>query len=242
MTVMFVVATARKDNSVVDVAWGPGFLLCALVAGFAGPGWQTAKVIVTAAVAVWALRLGLRIWRRNRGKPEDFRYAQWRKDWGRWFVLRSIFQVFALQGVLMLVVVSPVIMLNSLERAELSAAVVAGLAVWAVGFYFEAVGDAQLDRFIADKGRTKKVMDEGLWRYTRHPNYFGEATMWWGLGLAAFASGVGAWAFVGPAVITYLLLFVSGVPLLEKKMMEQPEFREYAERTSVFFPWFPKKR
>jgi len=240
-TMLFIIAQVRKDNSIADIAWGPGHLIAAFVAGLVGPGWSAMKIVVTLLVAVWAIRLGVRIGRRNHGKPEDFRYAQWRKDWGKWFVVRSILQIFFLQGFLMLVVVSPVIMLNGLDGITFSMLAAIGIVIWIVGFYFEAVGDAQLDRFIADKNRTKKVMDEGLWRYTRHPNYFGEATMWWGIGLAAFASGVGSWAFIGPAVITYLLLFVSGVPMLEKKMMEQPEFRDYAKKTSVFFPWFPKK-
>ena len=239
MTTLFLVALARRDNSIVDIAWGPGFLLCALAAGLTGPGWSVASAVVTALVAVWSVRLGLRIWRRNRGKGEDFRYAKWRKEWGKWVVPRSFLQVFVLQGLLMLTVAAPVIILNGSAGVAFGPLAAVGLAAWAVGFYFEAVGDWQLDRFIADKNHTKQVLDEGLWRYTRHPNYFGEATLWWGIGLMAFGAGGGWPVFVGPVVITFLLLFVSGVPLLEKKMMESPEFREYAGRTSVFFPWFP---
>ncbi len=237
MTGAFVVATAKKNNGIADIVWGPAFLLAAV----SGDGAANVGAIVVLLVAVWAVRLSLRIWRRNRGRGEDFRYAVWRQAWGKWAIVRSFFQVFLLQGFLALVVVSPVLLLNALPPASFRALTWTGIALWVVGFIFEAVGDAQLDAFIADKTRTAKVLETGLWKYTRHPNYFGEATMWWGIGLCAFAGGVGPLAFVGPAVITYLLLFVSGVPLLEKKMMQDPAFQAYAKRTSVFLPWFPKK-
>lgn len=237
MTCVFVVAAVKKNNGFADVAWGPAFL----IASAAGSGTYGVSTLLVVLVAVWAVRLSLRIWRRNRGRGEDFRYAAWRQAWGKWATVRSFFQVFLLQGLLALIVVSPVLLLNALPPAPFRALTWVGVAVWIVGFAFEALGDAQLDAFIADKTRTAKVLETGLWKYTRHPNYFGEATMWWGIGLCAFAGGVGPLAFVGPAVITYLLLFVSGVPLLEKKMMQDPAFQAYAKRTSVFLPWFPKK-
>jgi steroid 5-alpha reductase family enzyme len=157
-------------------------------------------------------------------------------------VVRSYFQVFLLQGALLLVIASSVIVVNVSENPPLGFLDALGLCVWCVGFLFEAVGDWQLARFKADPGNRGKVMDRGLWRYTRHPNYFGEATMWWGLYLIALSVPNGWLTIVSPATITFLLLRVSGVPMLEKgRMGDRPGYREYVERTNAFFPWFPKK-
>lgn len=241
VTLLFIIATARKNNGLADIAWGPILLIAAVTAAVAGRGFGPTATLATALVTVWALRLAIRIARRNHGKTEDFRYAAWRKAWGKWATIRSYFQVFLLQGLFALTVVSPVILLQVIPDPGLQTLSWVGAGIWALGFFFEAVGDAQLDRFLANKNRTAKVMETGLWKYTRHPNYFGEATMWWGLGIIAYGAGVGPIAFVGPFVITYLLRFVSGVPLVEEKMMQDPAFQAYAKRTSAFLPWFSKK-
>ncbi len=241
VTCLFVVATVRKNNGLADIAWGPILLIAAVTAAYVGRGFGPTAILATTLVTVWALRLAIRIARRNRGKGEDFRYAAWRKAWGKWATVRSYFQVFLLQGLFALTVVSPVILLQAIPDPGLRAWSWVGAGVWVLGFVFEAVGDAQLDAFISDKTRTAKVLETGLWKYTRHPNYFGEATMWWGLGIIAYGAGVGPVAFVGPFVITYLVRFVSGVPLVEEKLMQDPAFQAYAKRTSVFLPWFSKK-
>jgi len=242
MTAFYVAALVRRDNSVADVAWGPGFFLACVAALTVRGDLSFRPVVATTLVGVWGFRLAFHIARRNRGKGEDPRYAKWREDWGKWFVVRSYLQVFILQGFLLLVIASSVITVNAAENPPLGILDGLGIAIWLVGFLFEVVGDAQLARFKADPANRGKVMDRGLWRTTRHPNYFGEATMWWGLYLLALGVPGGAWTLVSPLTITFLLLRVSGVPMLEKgRMGERPGYREYVERTNAFFPWFPKK-
>ena len=242
MSTFFVIAVTRKDNSLADVAWGGGFVLLAFLSFFLAPGYAEARqVLVTGLVTMWGLRLAIYVYYRNQGRGEDYRYAKWRKEWGRHFLLRSFFQVFMLQGALMLVISTSVIFINLNPSRGLSLLDGIGLLIWITGFIFESVGDLQLYRFKKNPENKGKVMKYGLWKYTRHPNYFGEATMWWGLFIIGL-SIPGSWLFIiSPITITYLLLYVSGVPLLEKRYADDPEFQEYAKKTNKFFPWFPKK-
>ncbi|MEN1758986.1 DUF1295 domain-containing protein [Anoxynatronum sibiricum] len=238
---LFFIATVIRNNSIVDMAWGPGFVIVTgfayVNAGFFTPRATAAMILV----AIWGIRLATHIIKRNWGKPEDFRYASWREEWGKWVVPRAFFQVFMLQGFFMLVVVSPVLLIQAVPQPGFGWFEAVGLAVWLVGFFFEAVGDRQLRDFKADPANKGKIIESGLWRYTRHPNYFGEATMWWGLWLMALPVPFGWIGIIGPATITWLLVFVSGVPMLEKKYRGRPDFEAYAARTSAFFPWFPRK-
>ena len=241
MTGWFAFALIRKDNSIADIAWGLGFVLVAIVT-FLRRGSLFVPLLVTTLVVVWGLRLALHILLRNRKRGEDPRYAEWRRMWGRSFVWRSYLQVFLLQGFFLLVISSPVILVNS-DRTypyEHAGLVLAGLLVWCVGFFFEAVGDAQLARFKKDPGNKGKIMDRGLWRYTRHPNYFGESLMWWGIFLVGLEVPHGWVTVVSPVLITFLLVRVSGIPLLEKRYAGNPAFQAYARRTSAFVPWLPK--
>ncbi len=241
MNCMFVLALRMRDNSIADVGWGLGFILVAIVTlGF--PGEIGARqVLVLALVMVWGLRLAARIYRRNRGKGEDFRYKEWREKWGEHWRRTAYLFVFFGQGLMMLLISAPILVVNAYGGPALGWLDIVGLMVWLIGFLFEAVGDHQLDMFLADKSNRGKVMDKGLWRYTRHPNYFGEVTQWWGLFVIALSVPWGWVSVVGPITITSLILFYSGVPLLEKSMMEKPEYREYARRTSKFLPWLPKR-
>ncbi len=241
MTAVFLLALILKDNSIVDVAWGPGFFLVVLVIMLRTPGAGTRFDLTAALVTLWGWRLASHIFLRRRGKGEDFRYAQWRRSWGRWFVLRSFFQIFVLQGVLLLVIAYPVILIGSSAPSPLGALDVIGLVVWVVGFTFETVSDAQLAAFALNKENRGRLMTRGLWRYSRHPNYFGEATMWWGIFLIALAVPGGWRGALSPLAITFLLLKVSGVPMLEKKYAGHPDFPAYARRTSIFVPWFPRR-
>jgi steroid 5-alpha reductase family enzyme len=241
MTGVFIVALIKKDNSVVDVAWGPGFIVVAFLTFFLERGIEACHVLVTGLVLVWGVRLAAHIFVRNRGKGEDFRYAKWRREWGRWFVLRSYFQIFMLQGLFLLLIVSPVVIVNQSSTVDLSPLDAAGAALWLVGFLFEAIGDYQLRQFKKKAENRGKIMTGGLWKYTRHPNYFGEVAVWWGIYLIALSVPDGWTAVVSPLTITFLLLKVSGVTMLEKKYAGNPDFAAYARRTSVFFPWFPKK-
>ena len=241
MTSLFAVALLRHDNSIADLAWGPGFLIVALTALAVTRNATGRPLLATLLIAVWGLRLGVHILFRNRGRAEDFRYAAWRQAWGRWFVPRTYVQVFLLQGLFMLAVSSSAIVICHAPVRPLGPWDVIGLAVWLVGFFFEVVGDRQLARFKKDPAQRGRIITSGLWRWTRHPNYFGEATMWWGLFLIALAVPGGALAAVSPLTITVLLRWVSGVPLLEKKYAGNEEFAAYARRTNAFIPWLPKK-
>jgi steroid 5-alpha reductase family enzyme len=241
MTGIFFLALRRKDNSIVDIGWGMGFILVALLTFFR-PGPLAARhLLVTALVIVWGMRLSVHLYIRKRGKGEDLRYAQWRRSWGRGFVLRSYFQIFILQGVFLMIIAWPLILINRSVPGPLKVWDAAGLLVWILGFFFETAGDAQMERFKADPAPKGRIMSTGLWRFTRHPNYFGEAAMWWGIFLIGLAVPRGWLGVVSPVFITFLLTKVSGVPMLEKKYAGNPEFAAYARRTSVFIPWFPKK-
>ncbi len=248
MCAAFVVSLIRKDNGTADIAYGWGFALLAWVSYYFGTE-NLVGFLASTLATVWALRLSLRIYLRGRGKPEDFRYAAWREAWGKTFVVRSFLQVYLLQGLVIFVVALPVTLLN-LYGADLGIGVLGlfGFALWLTGFFFEAVGDAQLGKFMKDPANKGHVMSQGLWKFTRHPNYFGEATMWWGLALVAIDTLLftvplhyALAPFLGPVLITFLLLKVSGVPMLEARFAGNPEWEAYKAKTSVFFPLPPKK-
>lgn len=240
MAAAFAVALRRRNNGIADIAWGPGFVVTAgLVFLLRGNG-QARQWLVLALVALWGGRLAWHVFRRNRGREEDFRYAAWRRQWGRWFVARTFLQVFMLQGLFMLLVLAPVLLVAGPVQPPLGWLDLLGGLLWLKGFLFEAVGDRQLAAFRRDPANRGKLIATGLWRYSRHPNYFGEALQWWGIAVIALSAPRGWLGLIGPAVITGLLLFVSGVPLLERKYAGRPDWEEYKRRTSVFIPWFPK--
>ena len=245
MSLMFIIAQLKRDNSVVDVGWGLGFIIVTAVTYFVYGDERFHQKIIVYLVIVWGLRLSVFICTRNWGKPEDFRYANWRKEWGKNVVWRSFLQVFMLQGAIMFINLLPVIVMNtdvSINKAYKSLYPI-GTAVWCIGFFFEALGDWQMYMFKTDTHHRKiHVMNRGLWRYTRHPNYFGEALMWWGIFLLAIPSGKWYLSVLSPITITFLLLRVSGVTMLEKKYEGDDEYSKYKQETSAFFPWFPKKK
>jgi steroid 5-alpha reductase family enzyme len=241
MSVVFIVALVKKNNGVVDIAWGLGFILVsAVVFLFCGQG-RARQWLALALVLAWGGRLALHIYARNRGREEDFRYAAWRRQWGKFFIVRSYFQIFMLQGLFLLLVIAPVLLIIGQEQARLNLLDGLGVVVWLCGFLFETVGDRQLAAFIQEPANRGQLMTGGLWKYTRHPNYFGEAFLWWGMGIIALSAPRGWLGLIGPLLITTLLLFVSGVPLLEKKYRGRPDWEEYKKRTPKFVPWFPKK-
>jgi steroid 5-alpha reductase family enzyme len=236
----FCLSLLRKRNDVADVAWGIGFLLAAWISWIINVPDFDRGFFVTILVTIWSLRLSIHIYLRNRGKDEDYRYKAWRESWGKWFYIRSFFQVFLFQGFLMLLVVSPVVFINVYRGGTISFFDISGGLIWLIGFIFEFVGDRQLAQFIRRPENAGHLMRSGLWQYTRHPNYFGEVTQWWGLFVIAFSVPYGFISCVGPLTITFLITKVSGIPLLEKKMAGNPEFESYKKQTSIFFP-LPKK-
>ncbi|MFN0176782.1 MAG: DUF1295 domain-containing protein [Saprospiraceae bacterium] len=234
----FVVGLLRKRNDVADIAWGLGFVLICVYCWATRP-YSPLSTLVYALVTLWGFRLALHIALRSRGKAEDFRYRQWRTDWGRWFVLRSFLQVYVLQCGFMLVMSAPILIAGEAAMNRISTLSIAGVLLWAIGFFFEAVGDYQLSVFVKHKSHKDDIMQTGLWRYTRHPNYFGEVVLWWGIFLVVLPVQQGIWGIVSPITITFLLLYVSGIPMLEAKYADNPQFQAYKKRTSAFFPWQP---
>lgn len=243
MSGWFLAAIRQRRNDLADVAWGFGFLLVAatslLLQSGSGPV-AGRPLLITALVAVWGIRLSLHIHFRNRGKPEDFRYRNWREEWGTHVISRSYLQVFLLQGILLVLISTPVIYINSAANPPLGYADIPGVLVWAAGFLFEAVGDFQLRRFARNPVNKGRIIGSGLWRFSRHPNYFGEVLLWWGIYLIALAVPGAWWTVIGPATITYLILKVSGIPMLEAKYRGNPEYEVYQRRTSSFFPLPPR--
>jgi len=244
MILLWLVSLALKNSSIVDIFWGTGFVVVAWAAFLLTPGgFETRKWLLDILVTFWGLRLSLHILTRNWGKPEDFRYQAWRKEAGSAWWWRSFFKVFLLQGVIMWLVAAPVAaVVGRVPQPPLGWIDALGAAVWLVGFFFEAAGDWQLARFKADPANKGRLFSGGVWRYTRHPNYFGDAAVWWGHYLLAAASGAW-WTVFSPALMTFLLVRVSGVAMLESAMRDsKPGYREYIESTSAFFPLPPRRR
>ncbi|MEI6402296.1 MAG: DUF1295 domain-containing protein [Actinomycetota bacterium] len=242
MVSTWAISVAVKNASIVDIVWGLGFVLVAWGVNLTTDGLDARQWVLTAMTTVWGLRLGLYLAWRNHGKGEDFRYRAMRKRWGPRFWLISLGTVFGLQGVLMWIVSLPVQLGQADSTPDLGVLAWIGLAVWALGLFFEVVGDAQLARFKADPANAGVVMDRGLWRYTRHPNYFGDACVWWGIALVAAETGTGAWGIIGAVVMTVLLRRVSGVTLLEKSLVKRRAgYDQYVARTSPFIPRPPKR-
>lgn len=240
MTSLFLYALLIKDNSIVDIGWGIGFILIAIFTlMFSTVGIR--QLVISGLVTLWGLRLALFIAMRKIGHGEDFRYAAWRKEWGNWFAIRSLLQIFMLQGVLMLIISTPIILTNGSQNGDLVLINILGVALWLIGFFFETIGDYQKFRFKQNPDNKGKVLSSGLWNYTRHPNYFGETAMWWGIWLIAIPVEYWLYGLISPLVLTFLLLFVSGIPMLEKKYAGNPEWEQYKRRTSAFFPLPPKQ-
>ena len=243
MTLLWLLSLTQKNASIVDIFWGIGFVITVWVFFLLTPdGFLARKLLIASLTTIWGLRLSLHILRRNWGKPEDFRYHAWRQEAGTAWWWRSFFKVFLLQGILLGIIAAPLLAAQLHPAPEcLTLLDFLGAAVWLMGFFFEAVGDLQLARFKADPANKGKVTNRGVWRYTRHPNYFGDSAQWWGYYIIAAAGG-GWWTIFSPVLMTLLLLRVSGVTLLEKTLAARPGYADYIKNTSAFIPWFPRKK
>ena len=242
MTTFYLLGLAGKNASIVDTGWGIGFVLITTVVLGRSTDISSLQLLVHLLVTLWGLRLAAHVFLRNAGRPEDWRYANWRKEWGKTYLWRSYLQIFMLQGLLMLLIAAPVY-LSALEPgySNLSPLAYIGAMIWLVGFLFETIGDYQLRKYIKD-GKTKgRIMRYGLWKYTRHPNYFGEVTQWWGLFIAVAGAPYWWLGIISPAIITFLMIKVSGIAMLEKRWDGVKEYQEYKKVTSAFFPLPPKK-
>jgi len=242
MLVLWIISLLIKNTSIVDIFWGLGFVMSVWVIFARTYTFVSIRHwVIALLVSIWGLRLTIYLIYRNVGKPEDFRYANWRKQYGKnwWWI--SLFQTFILQGLIMWIVSSPLTaaQLSSIP-AKLNLFNYIGIVLWAIGFIFEFLGDLQLANFRMDPSNKGKLLNSGVWRYTRHPNYFGDSAQWVGFYLITLIPGW--WTIISPIVMTYFLVKVSGVALLEKTLIEnKPGYKEYSEITNAFIPWFPKK-
>lgn len=240
MTLLWLLSLYWRDSSIVDVFWGMGFvLLYWFFVDKNGLAVDYKSGLLGILVSLWGLRLSLHIGIRNRGKGEDYRYQAFRKAAGKHYWWVSLFQVFVLQGILLWIIAAPLAYVALSSPTPLSYWDGLGFALWLLGFGFEVLADEQLRRFKSNSANKGKVLDKGLWRYSRHPNYFGDALLWWGYFCFALALPHGILLLFSPLLMTYLLMRVSGVPLLEKRLKStRPEYADYVRRTSAFFPWW----
>ena len=245
ITMLWLWSVYLKDVSIVDAFWGCGFVILAIYYFFTTPSSELhpRKILVLVLVGIWGLRLSLYLLIRNWGKPEDFRYQKFRNDYGAhrywWF---SFFQVFLLQGILLWIISAPLLSIQYFSSSNpLNYFDYLAIMVWGIGFLFETLGDDQLSKFKSNPANKNKVLNTGLWKYTRHPNYFGDAAIWWSFGLFSIASG-SYLPLISCLIMNVLLLKVSGVVLLERTLTNsKPRYKEYMDKTPAFFPWFPKK-
>ena len=239
---LFLLAQVLGDNSIVDIAWGLGFIVVAGTGFLVNQNATPASVITLILVVIWGLRLAIHLGKRNIGKGEDYRYVNMRKRWGSKYArLKAFLNVFVLQGVLLMIVSLPILLVNTGTSTVVGWWTILGIILWVIGFGYEVIGDYQLAQFKKNPVNKGKLLTTGLWSTTRHPNYFGEALSWWGVFLVTLNESRNMWGIIGPIVITLLLLFVSGVPLLEKKYKNRPDFKVYAEKTAKFVPFIGKK-
>ncbi|MBI9014923.1 MAG: DUF1295 domain-containing protein [Clostridiales bacterium] len=239
--ILFIIGQILNNNSIVDIFWGMGFVLTAWTTFALGSKGMIA-LLTTLLVTIWGVRLTYHIGKRNIGKPEDFRYVNFRKLWGKKFPrIKAFFHVYMLQMVFLLMISSGFMFINLNKMMDITTLSLVGLVVWFTGFLFETVGDHQLQSFKSNQNNKGKLLVTGLYRYTRHPNYFGESLMWWGIFIMALSFDYAWVTILSPITITLLVRFVSGVPMLEKHYKDRADYQDYARKTSIFFPWFPKK-
>ena len=253
LIIAFIVGTIKKNNGLMDVFYGPGYSVVALTSiiyyFILENTINIRQIVVTILVIIWSIRLASYVFIRNRGKPEDYRYAAMRKRWKTNIVLKSLIRVYIFQGIVIFIVAFPVWFVNITNNPPIlnfldffGITIWIGTLVWLIGFIFETFGDYQLYKFKQDSNNKGKVLDQGLWKYTRHPNYFGEVTQWWGIYIIALAVPFGFITIIGPIFITYMIIKVSGIKLLNKHYEGDDIYTDYKRRTSLFFPWFPKKK
>lgn len=237
--VFYLIAVIKKNLSVIDTAWSLGFIAIALTGVILNHAHNFHELIVSILIMTWGLRLAFYLHLRNHGKPEDFRYANWRKQWGKKTNLIAYFKVYWLQYFLMLIVALPIFAVHTSTSVTFYFYHYLGIVIWLVGLIWETVADNQKSVFKSNRDNLHKVFQGGLWKFSRHPNYFGESLLWWGIGLVAFNPD-SAWSLFGPLFITILLWKVSGVPLVEKRQENNPEYQKYASHTPVLIPSLSK--
>lgn len=242
MIIGWFISLIIKNVTVVDSMWGLGFVMITWTTFFLADGFLVRKLLIAFLVTFWGLRLSIYLTWRNWGKIEDPRYGSWREKSGKHFWIVSLFKVFLLQALFLWAIsISIQYGMSSKIPEKTTWLDLFGLIIWVVGFTFESVSDWQLARFKSNPENKYKVMDRGLWAYTRHPNYFGECLIWWGIFFISFSVPKSWWIIISPLIITGVLLKMTGIPLTEKTIVNhRPGYKEYIQRTSAFIPWFPK--
>ncbi|PAT01991.1 hypothetical protein CI105_03790 [Candidatus Izimaplasma bacterium ZiA1] len=235
--IFFIVAQVIKNNSIVDIGWGLGFVIVVWFAFFISNDLSLSKIILNLMISIWGLRLFFYILKRNVFQEEDFRYQNFRKAWGKYVVIRAFFQVFMLQGLFMLLISFNSLYFN-INSYDFNIYSLIGAIIFIIGILFEAVGDSQLKKHLS---KNKTLMTTGLWKYTRHPNYFGESLLWFGIFIYTLINGAPFYLIFSPLTIFILVRYVSGVPMLEKKMVKYDGYREYMRKTNIFFPWSSRR-
>lgn len=238
--ICFIISLILKRSDIADTFWGIGFIIIVISSFFTNRNLQLSNLIINTLVILWGVRLSYHIFSRNLKKEEDIRYIEMKKSWGKNFYIMSYLQIFLLQSLLMYIIALPIIISNS-NIGNINFVTFLGFIVWLLGFIFESVGDWQLKNFIKKPENKGKIMTFGLWKYTRHPNYFGEVTMWWGIFLISINSGNWWLGILGPTTISFLILRVSGIPMTEKHFEGKLGWEEYKNKTSAFLPMIPKK-
>ena len=239
VSVWFIISLLIKRNDIADIAWGLGFVAIVIFLFITQTSTLQSNIVYILTL-IWGIRLAIHIGFRTKGKPEDFRYKKWRDEWGKYFVLRSYLQVYLLQGFFMWIISLPIIVVTMAQNQAISPFILSGSIIWLIGFAFESIGDYQLMLFIKQRQNKSDIMQTGLWKYTRHPNYFGEVLVWWGIFIMVLPIEYGIWTIISPITISFLLLYVSGIPMLEAKYKDNLAFQDYKKRTSAFFPMLPK--
>jgi len=245
--IFYIIAQIKNNNGLADMAWGLGFIVVAITSTLYSKQFNLINITILSLVLIWGLRLFFYISVRNWNKAEDYRYVAMKTRWKTHIRFKALVYVFLLQGLLLYIISLPIQLANyqSLQLNQPLHYIIYSLGVilWIIGFIFEALGDSQLKKFKKNPEHKGQLMTKGLWSWTRHPNYFGESLMWWSIGIISISllTSLSWIGLVGPLLITLLLLFVSGVPLLEKKYKDREDFKVYAQKTSKFFPLPPKK-
>jgi steroid 5-alpha reductase family enzyme len=235
---LFILAQFKKDNSIADIGWAGGILLLTLSSFFLSAQWHLRTIIVTTLIFIWAVRLSSYTWWRHKG--EDARYKKLRESWGEYAAVKAFINIFLLQGFLMIVIALPALVVNTaVQLPALGWLGVDAIILWIIGFLFEVIGDYQLYEFLADADNKGKILDTGLWRFTRHPNYFGESCMWWALFLLALPVTNGWVAIASPLTITGIFWFYM-IELTERQFANNPAYQEYKRKTSAFWPRLPR--
>ena len=250
--IAFVVGTVKKNNGIMDIFYGPAFIVVGgmslLMSMLLNGSISYRQIVILTLIIIWAVRLASYLYVRNQGKPEDYRYQALRKRWKTNIPLKSFLKIYLFQGILIFLISIPVWFVNISYNPPItspfdinSITMWLGTIFWVIGFLFETIGDFSLYAFKKNPENKGKIMDKSVWRYTQHPNYFGETLMWWSIFIIALAVPFGFITFIGPAYLTFQIIKVSGVVLLNKRFRGNDEYADFKKRTSSFIPWFPKK-